>query len=696
MKKSLPFFPLLLTLASTALAQNPDSVAMRTYAFTVEEDLLTLQVKELDLPDVSALSLEPRKQLDLPYATYVVSAEEIDHLGLRSVPEALRLVPGIVVREITRDNFVVYFHGSNQLPSSDNLYQINSPTILVMINGLAWNHGFNGEVDWNSIPVPMEDIDRIEVIRQPMGVTQGIYAVEGMVNIVSQKAARNNVHLKLHTENSLLTQNRQSFALEAGLRSRLNLRVSGQRMVSQRTSNQYYHLDQADWYAPDSLLEVAPTAFETAQYPELARQGTTLFSQLTYTGRKKDRSLTTGFFFTSMTTQTFGRELGVLQYTQTGMAQFGVYFNGNLGPWYAKFQTGGGVAQFGVGYQGISLVQSPIILETGFDKNWDRLQLKAGTLSYGNEALNFYAEDEQGRIDSTRQPFGGVTTAGLRSMDAFAQARYSLLENKLWLGGGIRMPISGVANALREPSLEANATYEIFSQITLRGSWSKASGHQTLWSAFYNNQEQVTIGQYRQFVPNPDLAPVKSQGLEFGIRGEVFENVYLDAEAFRYRIHQLPQINLTELNLGLTEATWSHAEGTMVKQGATFSVQTFVENFTMGYHGTLLLNRAPGSAYQLRPISLVGSANVVYTSNLERFTIGAYSSLLGPSDAITYDGEMVALPGRLIYNLQVQAQLFPSLGLFFNGKNLFNETKQEFYYGDPGSRLISIGLNADF
>lgn len=108
----------------------------------------------------------------------VITAEDIRSAGARNVPDALRLVPGMDVAEIVYGTTAVSARGNHG--SLDRW-------LLVLVDGRQIYDPVIGATFWDSWPFQLEDIERIEVIRGPGGVTWGPNAVQGVINIVTKK-----------------------------------------------------------------------------------------------------------------------------------------------------------------------------------------------------------------------------------------------------------------------------------------------------------------------------------------------------------------------------------------------------------------------------------------------------------------------------------------------------------------------------
>src|SRR4029077_10645565 len=95
-------------------------------------------------------------------------------------PDLLRMVPGLDVAQINANTWAITARGFN-LQFANKL--------LVLIDGRAVYSPLFGGVNWDVQDVPLEDIDRIEVIRGPGGAPGGANAVNGVINIITKKAA---------------------------------------------------------------------------------------------------------------------------------------------------------------------------------------------------------------------------------------------------------------------------------------------------------------------------------------------------------------------------------------------------------------------------------------------------------------------------------------------------------------------------
>jgi len=156
-------------LVGSTVAQNsrnvPDVTAMSM------EDLMNLQV--------TSVTKHTQKVADAAAAIFVITQEDIRRSGATSIPEALRLVPGLEVARIDQNKWAIGSRGFNG--RFDN-------KLLVLIDGRSVYTPLFSGVYWNVQDVMLEDVDRIEVIRGPGATLWGANAVDGVINVITKKA----------------------------------------------------------------------------------------------------------------------------------------------------------------------------------------------------------------------------------------------------------------------------------------------------------------------------------------------------------------------------------------------------------------------------------------------------------------------------------------------------------------------------
>jgi iron complex outermembrane receptor protein len=144
------------------------------------EDLSDIDLLEIEVPTVITAGRRAQKITNVPYAVSVITSEDIRQSGARSVPDALRLAAGVDVADLSYGNHAVSPRGFQGFLSNH---------VLVLVDGRQIFDSLFGGTLWGSWPFQLEDIDHIEVVRGPGGVTWGANAVNGVINIITKDPA---------------------------------------------------------------------------------------------------------------------------------------------------------------------------------------------------------------------------------------------------------------------------------------------------------------------------------------------------------------------------------------------------------------------------------------------------------------------------------------------------------------------------
>ena len=155
--------------ACLAQTQQPDPA--------LQDTLKGLSLEQLGNIEVTSVSKSPVSVTRTPAAVYVITQQDIRRSGSTTLPQALRLAPGVEVAQIDSVKWAVGIRGFEGRLSR---------AVLVLIDGRSvYSPLFHG-VYWEVQDTLMEDIERIEVIRGPGGTIWGPDAVDGVINIITK------------------------------------------------------------------------------------------------------------------------------------------------------------------------------------------------------------------------------------------------------------------------------------------------------------------------------------------------------------------------------------------------------------------------------------------------------------------------------------------------------------------------------
>ena len=149
------------------------------YLYAAENDFTQLSIEELMDIKVTSVSKKSQNLSNSAAAVFVITNDDLKRSGMTTIPDALRMVPGVNVARIDSNKWAVSCRGFNGRFASK---------LLVLIDGRSiYSPSFSG-VYWENNDVMMEDIDRIEVIRGPGATLWGANAVNGVINIITKNS----------------------------------------------------------------------------------------------------------------------------------------------------------------------------------------------------------------------------------------------------------------------------------------------------------------------------------------------------------------------------------------------------------------------------------------------------------------------------------------------------------------------------
>ncbi len=185
------------TQAENQQATQPESVSVESQpaeAPTADQPTLTQTQKTDDEPEEKEEGFEmltaeteqrvesaSRYEQDIsssPFSMTVITEEDIRNYGSMGIADVLRTVAGLDFMEISPGDKQISLRGLNREGSNK---------ILVLIDGRSVYLDFFGITFWEALPIPVEAIQRIEVIRGPASVVYGANAFSGVINIYTKR-----------------------------------------------------------------------------------------------------------------------------------------------------------------------------------------------------------------------------------------------------------------------------------------------------------------------------------------------------------------------------------------------------------------------------------------------------------------------------------------------------------------------------
>jgi iron complex outermembrane receptor protein len=153
--------------------------ALGTMAAWGQSGLGDSSLEQLLSVEVTSVSKKEQKLSRTAAAVFVISHEDIRRSGAENLPDILRMAPGVDVAQIDANAWAITIRGFNSRFSNK---------VLVLVDGRSvYTPSFSG-VYWDQLDMPLEDIERIEVIRGPGATVWGANAVNGVINIITKSS----------------------------------------------------------------------------------------------------------------------------------------------------------------------------------------------------------------------------------------------------------------------------------------------------------------------------------------------------------------------------------------------------------------------------------------------------------------------------------------------------------------------------
>lgn len=144
---------------------------------TASDALDVLSLEDLTKTEITSVSRKSQSLARVPAAAFVISSDDIIRSGALTLPDVLRMAPGIEVAQIDNGRYAVSARGFNGRFANKLQVLVDGRSIfLPSFSGVMWEHDV----------IALEDIERIEIIRGPGAAMWGVNAVNGVINIISK------------------------------------------------------------------------------------------------------------------------------------------------------------------------------------------------------------------------------------------------------------------------------------------------------------------------------------------------------------------------------------------------------------------------------------------------------------------------------------------------------------------------------
>jgi iron complex outermembrane receptor protein len=730
MKPTLKLIGLLLLGISPAYGQS-DTTAPNSFEGLSLKDLLDIKI--------ISVSKKSESLFEAPLSASVVTREQIQRAGCTSIMEALRLVPGMIVREQTNGNYDVQMRGVYTSPNPQ--FDGNSVTTLVMIDGRPIFNYLQGGTFWETLPVDLNDVDKIEVVRGPSGALYGPNAVAGVINIITRQLQQDGFYSTVNSRQG--SYNTFINNASIGFRTKKwSLVGSGNFQRRDRTQISYFEFLRNQYLEnPDYFMSVLGDTVEAMDIvdpdPALAvkKYAGNIFAS--YTGSEKfNLSFSGGMQHSEV--QKVSAENGTSPMSSPQSDTRYADLRANISNLTAR----------------ISFIEGSQKPDRNSDSKYDFNTLDASVeynITKGNFSIKPGYAYRSAVYDDTKYAdpvlrSGMFNSRGRITLNSFSvRGEYKLPGDKLRLVGGLSTNRFNYPDEINL-SYQLAATWKVNRKHILRAVVSRTPRSSNIYDTYVNQQATIFPTGYKKYMSlelegYPDLTLLTARMLELGYRGRLVKGLDIDVELFNihsknYSMNVLnrPYIRMVDTDtIEVVPLRPTNIPLTTEQYGLTISLNWAANDFqfrsfvtvqqTQSRHYAPFANTPDASPVFVQNNPAVNNiysgldskstvsaapswfggfvADYSLLSNLKINVSGYYYSAHTLTHAINIlfnDGVhgIDHIPAKLILNTSLSYEVMKGLQLTLSGKNLLNNDSREFYKTDAVPFMMVGGIQYSF
>lgn len=482
--------------------------------------------------DVTSASKRAEKSLNSPLSSTVISREEIENSGATSIPEVLRLIPGMIIREKTPGNYDVHIRGNDNLPPKGMFVYSENSISLVMIDGRpVYNYAFGGTF-WETLPIELNDIERIEVIRGPSSALYGPNAVSGAISIFTRKVENKGINANGHVQAGSNNSTLADASVSLGITDKIKVRLSGNYTYLRRFEDDFFVFDynkkfsakEMDTLTLPSGLPAESNFNKVFDNPELATDKYGANAFISYEVSKKfGLNLSLGTQNSEIISNTLGNS-AIPIVPRTSNTSY-IDFRSNIYGFQFQVNYMSGDQDVQKTYQGWHIEPQIFNSSIEYEYSLGTLVLRPG-ISFQN---TIYDDSKWGNASLKDGFLNGPKT--INSFAYYLRADYKIFD-KLRLIGALRGDKYNKPDKTY-PTFQFISSYDINNNNVIRAVYSRANRGPFISDTYANYFWQIIPGYYTlHYEGNQNLNLPVMDMFELGYRTKISKNIMLEVEAF--------------------------------------------------------------------------------------------------------------------------------------------------------------------
>ncbi len=672
-----------------------------------DEDIYELSLEELMNIPIQSASKKDETLFDAPLSSYTITQADIEKAGSTSIMEALRLAPGVIVRQQTNGIYDIHIRGfDNLLRRSEDYTKSNLSTLVMIDNRPVFNHNLGGTF-WETLPVDLNDVERIEIVRGPSAPLFGPNAVTGVINIITKRIAGKtfaNASLQYGTPSTMLANG--SFGKSVSEKFSFGLSTNYQQR--DRFDDTYFNPATGDYLPVDQI-----TSTPTEEYPNYQRS-------------MKKVGVNSFFNFKANEQVAFDLSLGL----QTSEVQKNFLSGANNTP----FTTSQTQSQ----YANLSGKVYGLTLRSSYLNGHDNLNVGSPPNQYDYQVADVFAEYEinagkkvtivpgvnyqyAGYGDADYVKDGSVFLNGkkvtINTSSAFLRTDIKPIEN-LRIIAAVRADKFSVPNKTYL-AYEFATTYKLNPKNLLRAAFTRSNSGSFIGNNFLDlniivpNAIAPGVNATYSRLANQNLNLSTVDMIEFGYRSQITKNLQLDLDVFSQKIENLSALIFKGFNGNFADPRiieqFENIPTTASQLGTTIGIN-FVPNEKFQFKPFLTIQQT--KAYKVLDSYDNSTATTDDTHKSTPTYYGGYYLNYKPGKKLNFnlngyyfashvqygrDGNRVPVnfdvKGKFLVDFKASYNLTQQLSGFVNARNALNNNSREYYGTDKIGGLYLVGLS---
>lgn len=685
-----------------------------------QEDYYELSLEDLMNIPINSASKKDETLFDAPLSSYTVTKSDIEKSGVTSIMEALRLVPGLIVREQSNGVYDIHIRGFDNILRYSESFTKNNLYTLVMIDGRpAFNHNLGGTF-WEALPIDLLDVERIEIVRGPSAPLFGPNAVTGVINVITKRISKEGTTVNAKLEGGLPNSLLANASVGRKFNSKFSTSVSGNYQLRNRFNDLFYQTSTGQYKPGDLFISNFPNSFPSPSQA-VKRMGINAFANYS-PSEKVNVDLSLGYQENDALKNILSSGGTVLNTTTSRS------FYSNLAATISNLSLRTSIV---TGYDNIEVGYIPGEYDyTVLDASAE-YAIKVGSKATLTPGLSFqnavYGDEEY--FNRYGEGFLSGKEETITTSSAFIRSDINLTDRWRVLAA-VRADKFSVPDDLYF-AYELATTFKMNDKNLIRFAATRSNsgafmGYNKL--NFRDRSAQQLVGDVyvdRLQRGRDDLNLLTVNLIEVGFRSKLSENLQLDVDVFRQSIENLTTFIVKGFD-------------NYPNVGPTSNVLIDFDNVptTASQLGTSIsLNFIPNAKWQIKPFITLQSTEtqkladnyvqpglsddqvgtgfpaVTYSDSKHRYTPSAYGGFyvnFRPSERVNINlngyylgaqtwhrsvSEDVETSGQFIVNAKVSYEVVKQLNVYLNGRNVLNNENPQFLGGDQLGGLYMAGLS---